>query len=148
LCLRGNKRFFSSLLAALIFLLIGANPGVGQDNAALGRKYIPRLEKILKDNIASFWLSKSLDHVNSGYTINFGPKGEPKGPGTKMIVSQARNVWLFSRMARAGYGKQNLDAAELGYRFLAEKMWDANGHFRKINTKGRREKGREKDSTS
>jgi len=92
---------------------------------------VPRLEKILKDNIASFWLSKSLDRVNGGYTINFGPKGQPKGPGTKMIVSQARNVWLFSRMARTGNGnKQYLEAADLGYKFLKEKMWDAkNGGF-------------------
>jgi len=52
--------------------------------------YIPKLEKNLKENIMAFWLSKSLDRVNGGYTINFGPKGEPKGPGTKMIVTQAR----------------------------------------------------------
>jgi len=50
---------------------------------------------------------------------------------TKMIVTQARQVWLFSRLARAGYEPQkNLEAAELGYRFLKEKMWDAtNGGF-------------------
>ena len=93
--------------------------------------YIPKLEKNLKQNIAAFWLSKSLDHTNGGYTINFGPKGEPKGPGTKMIVTQARTVWLFSRLVRAGYGGQeHLQAAEHGYHFLKEKMWDAkNGGF-------------------
>ncbi|HEV8132132.1 MAG TPA: AGE family epimerase/isomerase [Acidobacteriota bacterium] len=93
--------------------------------------YIPKLEKILKENIASFWYTKSLDHRNGGYVINFGPHGESKGGGTKMIVTQARTVWLFSRMARAGYGgKEYLDAAEWGYRFLKEKMWDAkNGGF-------------------
>ena len=93
--------------------------------------YIPKLEKNLKENIAAFWLSKSLDLANGGYTINFGPKGEPKGPGTKMIVTQARTVWLFSRLVRAGYGgPEHLKAAEHGYRFLKEKMWDAkNGGF-------------------
>jgi len=86
--------------------------------------YIPKLEKNLRDNIVAFWLTKSLDRTNGGYTINFGPKGEPKGPGTKMIVTQARTVWLFSRVVRAGYGgPEHLQAAEHGYRFLKEKMW-------------------------
>lgn len=95
------------------------------------RTYIPRLERILNDNIVPFWLSKGLDLEHGGYTINFGPKGELKDGGTKMIVTQARTMWLFSRLARAGYGdKKNLDAAELGYRFLKEKMWDdENGGF-------------------
>jgi cellobiose epimerase len=95
------------------------------------QSYIPRLEKNLKENILPFWLDKSIDRVNGGYTINFGPRGEAKGPGVKMIVTQARTVWLFSRSARAGYcGKECLDAAEHGYRFLREKMWDdRNGGF-------------------
>jgi len=43
-----------------------------------------------------------------------------------MIVTQARTVWLFCRLARAGYdGKKALDAAELGLDFLRDKMWDA-----------------------
>ncbi len=93
--------------------------------------YIPRLEKNLKENILQFWLNKSIDRVNGGYTINFGPRGEAKGPGVKMIVSQARTVWLFSRAARAGYcGKECLEGADHGYRFLLEKMWDKqNGGF-------------------
>jgi mannobiose 2-epimerase len=95
------------------------------------QSYIPRLEKNLKENILPFWLNKSIDRVNGGYTINFGPRGEAKGPGVKMIVSQARTVWLFARAARAGYcGKGCLDAAEHGYRFLRGKMWDErNGGF-------------------
>jgi mannobiose 2-epimerase len=101
------------------------------DRATLAKIYIPKFEKILDQNIASFWYSKSLDHQNGGYTINFGPDGKLKGEGTKMIVSQARTVWLFSRLARAGYGgKKYVEAADHGYRFLKEKMWDSrNGGF-------------------
>lgn len=102
-----------------------------QDRSDLAKTYVPKFEKILTENIASFWHTKSIDRANGGYTINFGPKGEPKGEGTKMIVTQARTVWLFSRLARAGYGgKEYIDAADVGYRFLREKMWDAkNGGF-------------------
>jgi mannobiose 2-epimerase len=119
-----------SCLPVLTGLLFFASATPAQETAAL-RSYVPRLEKNLKENIVGFWMSKSLDRKNGGYTINFGPKGEPKGPGTKMIVTQARQVWLFSHLAREGYGgKEFLDAADLGYRFLVDKMWDPkNGGF-------------------
>jgi len=110
----------------LICLLFTTGIYATQDRVTLAKTYIPDLEKILNENIASFWYSKCLDRENGGYTINFGPKGELKGQGTKMIVTQARRLWLFSRLARAGYdSKEYLDAAEMGYRFLKEKMWDA-----------------------
>ncbi len=99
--------------------------------AELAQMYVLRLEKILIENIVPFWYEKSLDREHGGYIINFGPEGQSRGPGTKMIVSQARMVWLFSRLARAGYERaENLEAAALGYKFLTEKMWDAkNGGF-------------------
>jgi len=38
-----------------------------------------------------------------------------------MIVTQARTLWLFSRMARAGYaGEEYLAAADIGFHFLKE----------------------------
>jgi mannose/cellobiose epimerase-like protein (N-acyl-D-glucosamine 2-epimerase family) len=106
-------------------------PGDSSRRAELADSTIPRLEKVLRENIASFWLTKSLDRVNGGYIISFGPDSEPKGPGTKMIVTQARTMWLFARLARAGYGgDEYLKAAEHGYRFLKDKMWDEkNGGF-------------------
>lgn len=103
----------------------------GADRTQVAEKYVPRLEKILTENIVPFWREKSLDRVNGGYTISFDAQGRLKEPVTKMIVTQARQVWLFSRLARAGYEPpKNLQAAELGYQFLKEKMWDpVNGGF-------------------
>jgi len=97
----------------------------------LSARYSQRLEKILSANIAPFWLQKSLDRENGGYIINFGPASEPEGAGPKALVTQARMVWYFARMARAGRDvQQNLAAAEIGYRFLKEKLWDeTNGGF-------------------
>ena len=119
------------LLVLVVFLLMSAKVYPAEQNKALAETYVPKFEKILTENIASFWHSKSVDRVNGGYTINFGPKSEPRGPGTKMIVTQARTVWLFSRLARAGYNKSEyIEAADVGYRFLKDKMWDAeNGGF-------------------
>jgi mannose/cellobiose epimerase-like protein (N-acyl-D-glucosamine 2-epimerase family) len=119
------------ILSALAILSASGPLRAADDATALAEKYVPRLEKILIENIAPFWHDKSLDREHGGYIINFGPEGQSRGPGTKMIVTQARMVWLFSRLARAGYGRsENLEAAALGYKFLTEKMWDAkNGGF-------------------
>lgn len=125
-----QKRLYIAMAFAVL-LLVCTGLSTAADRSALARTYIPKFEKILQDNITSFWYSKSLDRQNGGYTISFGPNGEIKGEGTKMIVSQARTVWLFSRLARAGYKKdQYIEAADHGYRFLTEKMWDSeNGGF-------------------
>ncbi|MDQ3252329.1 MAG: AGE family epimerase/isomerase [Acidobacteriota bacterium] len=137
---RRRSQVFTRLALTLISCVLAGMPGRAQNDRANIKSYIPKLERILNENIAPFWLDKSLDHKHGGYIINFGPKSEPKGAGTKMIVSQARTVWLFSRMARAGYGdrKKNLAAADLGYRFLKDKMWDARhgGFFWEVDATG------------
>ena len=136
----GIKKVRWSWVPVIVVLLsVWPESCPAQDRSDLAKKYVPKFEKILKENIASFWLTKSIDRVNGGYTINFGPKSEPKGEGTKMIVTQARTVWLFSRLARAGYGgKEYLDAADVGYRFLKDKMWDAKngGFYWEVDTTG------------
>lgn len=123
--------FLTLALCSIVTLSNGAVLTAAPNDAALAEEYVPRLEKILTQNIAPFWYEKSLDREHGGYIINFDQEGEPTEPVTKMIVTQARQVWLFARMARAGYRRQEyLDAAEWGYRFLTEKMWDrANGGF-------------------
>ena len=136
-----NDRSQFLWIVVSILLLFNFSPELyaAQDNIELAENYIPKLEKMLHENIASFWLVKSPDHENGGYIINFGHKGELKPGGTKMIVTQARTLWLFSRLARAGYGRQeHLKAAELGYQFLTEKMWDQEngGFYWEVDTTG------------
>jgi cellobiose epimerase len=119
------------LIAVLWAVILSTGARAAGSDEQIARTYIPRLEKILTENIVPFWYEKTLDRTNGGYIINFDAKGRLKEPVTKMIVTQARQVWLFSRLARAGYEpKRHLEAAELGYRFLREKMWDhENGGF-------------------
>jgi hypothetical protein len=100
--------------ALLILILIGMSaPSGAQDLKSLDKTYAPKLERILKENIAAFWYPKCLDRQNGGYIISFGPQGQTLQGGTKGIVTQARMVWLFSKMAREGYGqKEYLEAAD------------------------------------
>lgn len=95
---------------------------VGQE---LFGRYWARLDRILTENIIPFWYPKCLDTKNGGYLINSDRHGNLTAAKTKMIVSQARMVWFFSRLYRSSYGTVDYrKAAELGYAFLREKMWD------------------------
>lgn len=115
------------LVFCLFFSCVGSTR---EEPVQLADVYTPRLEKILTTNIIPFWLHRCLDGKNGGYIINFDKNGNKKS-GTKMIVTQARMLWLFSRLARKGYRPEEcLAAAQHGYRFLTGKMWDdKNGGF-------------------
>jgi mannobiose 2-epimerase len=129
----------SAGLCFVLMPLLAAHAEAQVDRAELAEKYMPKLERILTENIAPFWYDKCLDREHGGYSINFDQAGEPKGPGVKMIVTQARTVWLFSRLARAGYRRDEyLAAADLGYRFLTEKMWDGEhgGFYWEVDVTG------------
>jgi cellobiose epimerase len=87
------------------------------------KSYIPKPERNLKENIIPFSLNKSIDEVNGGYIINHNAAGEPRPDGSKGIVTQSRQVWLFSRLAREDYSpKETLAAAGHGYRFLPRQV--------------------------
>ena len=89
------------------------------------RNFIPKLEGNLR-NIVAFWYPATLDRTNGGYIINHDAAGKPNPGGSKGIVTQARQLWLFSRLARGGYhdSQQMAEAADHGFAFLRDKMWD------------------------
>lgn len=120
-----------------------ASAHIGPPNAGSLDAYIPRLERALYENVNPFWFPRCLDREQGGYMINHGPDGLPNGRSTKMIVSQARMVWYFSRMVRAGMTRpatrsQFTEAAEHGFQFLRAKMWDSahGGYFWEVNRDG------------
>jgi cellobiose epimerase len=117
------------LCCLLPLLFAGVTLPAPQDPLSSGSA--ERVEKILRGNIMPFWKAKCLDRANGGYILNHDIKGEPRTAPVKMIVTQARMLWYFSRLARAGIDpRENLEAAELGFRFLRDRMWDArNGGF-------------------
>ncbi len=87
---------------------------------------LPSLEKNLRENIVPFWFPRSVDREHGGYTVHYGPKGEPLAGGTKAVVTQARTLWLASRLMRSEFAQPGLrEAADAGFRFLRDRMWDA-----------------------
>lgn len=97
------------------------------------------IQHILLKNIVSFWYPQTLDMENGGFQMNHDQQGRFKGPGKKMIVTQARAVWFFSNLINNGYtDNQYIKAAKHGYEFLREAMWDKEhgGFYWEVDTTG------------
>lgn len=97
------------------------------------------LKKILTQNIMPFWYPKTLDFEGGGYHLNHDIGGEPLGKGPKMIVTQSRMLWYFSKLYNSGWaGREALEAAEHGFSFLCDKMWDKEhgGFFWEVDFQG------------
>jgi mannobiose 2-epimerase len=97
------------------------------------------LEKILNENIIPFWYPEVIDEKNGGYRLNHDINGKWLGDSDKYLVTQARTIWFFSKLARSKYGKEEyLKCAKHGYEFLISKMWDRDygGFYWAVNSKG------------
>ncbi len=117
-----------------ILLLAGAFPG--QADLQEARE---TLERLLLRNILPFWHPQVIDHEDGGYRLNHDPQGRWKGKSNKRIVTQARVVWFYSRLARSRFGKEeHREAARHGYRFLRDKLWDgaSGGFFWEVDSAG------------
>jgi mannobiose 2-epimerase len=117
--------------AALLLCIVPLGAPAQTDARKVAKEYIPRIERNLTGNIIPFWMGRSIDRTNGGYIISHNAEGEPNPNASKGIVTQARQVWLFSKLAAEGYKpKESLEAAQHGFAFLRDKMWDkANGGF-------------------
>ena len=84
------------------------------------RDIVRRLERLLHENILPFWYPGAIDR-RGGYHLYFDATGRTRARGPRMIVTQARMVWLFARLARFGHRPAAmLEAAEHGCRYLRE----------------------------
>jgi mannobiose 2-epimerase len=100
---------------------------------------VPAIEKNLRENIIPFWFPRAIDREHGGYTIHYGPKGEPLSGGSKGIVTQARTLWLASRLLRGEYAQPGFrEAADAGFRFLRDRLWDGEhgGFFWEVDPRG------------
>jgi mannobiose 2-epimerase len=104
---------------------LGAAPVAAAAQTPDAQPFVARLEKNLRENILPFWFPKTLDRENGGYVLNHDIAGAARANGTKGIVTQARQLWFAARVARTGYrADEMLAAAEHGFRFLRDRMWD------------------------
>jgi mannobiose 2-epimerase len=126
--------------AAIWLCIVAATPARAQESAPPLRRHQPALERNLRESIIGFWYPRSVDRENGGYRVAFGPAGEPRPGAAKMIVTQARMLWLSSRLLRDGHEPAQMRrAADHGFSFLTERMWDPQhgGFFWEVDETGR-----------
>ncbi|HEY8537048.1 MAG TPA: hypothetical protein VIL25_11380, partial [Vicinamibacterales bacterium] len=89
------------------------------------RAVAPELEANLTRNIIPFWYPHTIDTEYGGFLLDHDASGRFRGTAPKMLVTQARMVWLSARLHRDGRGGEAMrEAARQGYRFLMDRMWD------------------------
>ncbi|MBA2563917.1 MAG: AGE family epimerase/isomerase [Gemmatimonadetes bacterium] len=99
------------------------------------------LTRILTENVVPFWSARVVDLEEGGYRTNHDRYGICKGRADKHLITQARVVWFFSRLAGTPYGRAtDLKVAEHGYLFLRDCMWDRQfgGFFWEVDPSGSR----------
>jgi mannobiose 2-epimerase len=128
----------------LCLALLNADPTVGGEVPARPsadhlRKQAERCRQILKTSIIDFYLPACVDRANGGYLESLeGNKFTPTGE--KFLTLQARQLWFFSTLARAGIEKEAaLAAARTGFDFLEGKFRDRTngGYFAKVSDTGK-----------
>lgn len=88
------------------------------------------IEKELNNHL-TIWYPRLIDTINGGYWTNFEYDWTRSEDQNKMLVTQARGLWTAARAAVA-FPNNNMykKAADHGFKFLTEKMWDVkNGGF-------------------
>ena len=87
---------------------------------------LPELRRNLDEAVIAYWYPASVDRQQGGYAIASDDEGRLVRSTERMIVSQARMLWLSARLARAGHRVEEMKrAAAHGYAFLRDRMWDA-----------------------
>jgi mannobiose 2-epimerase len=117
------------------------------DAQATLARYAERFERRLRETILPYWARVAPDDEGGGYLLGAdagvprarGPvrqrfrRSTPAPADTKLAVTHARLVWLFSRAHRAGLAgsREYLALATRGYDFLGEHFHDVeHGGYR------------------
>ena len=83
-----------------------------------------RLLTHMGQSLLPFWLEHCVDREHGGYLTNLDRDGSMLS-GEKMLVTQSRLVWVFSRLWQDGYRDMRIgEAARSGFQFLREHFWD------------------------
>jgi len=101
---------------------------------------VPRLERVLLQNVAPFWRTRARDDTLGGYHLNHDGVGRDLGPAPRHIIGQTGTLWFFSRLCGSPWGTDaDAQAARHGYAWLRDAMWDGvhGGFFWEVHPDGR-----------
>jgi mannobiose 2-epimerase len=115
-------RFGQALTLIIIFLLCPKSYALSTSTEP-AETYIPRLERILKQNIVPFWYDKSLDRANGGF-YDSGPFNAPADKREKVWWVQAEAVVSALRMYRMTQDAKYLAVFERTFDFIDKQLVD------------------------
>ncbi|HZY83864.1 MAG TPA: AGE family epimerase/isomerase [Gemmataceae bacterium] len=102
------------------------------------REQARRCRALLKASLVDFYLPAAVDRTNGGYFESLRD-GKLAPTGEKFLTLQARQLWFFSTLARAGVEPDAARAAaRTGFEFLEKRMRDRThgGYFAKVTDAG------------
>ena len=124
----------SCVAAAFIFYLTVIAHAQAPPDARLAQQ----CRSILKESIVDFYLPGCVDQEHGGYLENLDSNGRFV-TDEKFLTLQARHLWFFSAIAKAGIDTDRaLKAATLGYQFIEDHFHDPRngGYFTKVARDG------------
>ena len=90
----------------------------------LTKPYLVEMFNEFKNNLLNKWYPLVIDEEFGGYYSNITYDWQLEDEQDKMIVTQARHIWLLSKAADLFEDDKYKFMAEHGFRFLKEFMWD------------------------
>jgi mannobiose 2-epimerase len=133
------RRLALVLAAALGAALAGAAPAEQPDPEARHAAVRQVVTEHLEEKLWPWWLNNSPDGEHGGFLTELNRDGSARS-GRKTLVSQARQIWAFSRMWNDGFREPGtLKAARSGVEFLQEHFWDEahDGWFWEVDRAGK-----------
>lgn len=86
---------------------------------------LAEVQNHLRDELLPFWLTHGQDKEYGGYLTYLDKHGNPTGETVKTLLCQARMIYTYSSVHRAGFGQgEFLEIARQGVEFVTEHFWD------------------------
>lgn len=83
-----------------------------------------RIEDLLTDNVVPFWRARATAGPD-GYPELFDGAGQLVRTKSRHVRTQARTLWVLSRLMQTPYGwRESTGAAARGFEFLSQRFWD------------------------
>jgi len=97
-----------------------------------------RLRPWLCDVLLPFWASTGFDAEHGAFVEKFEPDGRPSGDDYTRVRVQARQIYVFSHAAVAGFSDVGLARAQSAFGFLERHAWDRadGGWFHRLRRSG------------
>ena len=97
-----------------------------------------RLQPWLSGTLLPFWAESGFDREHGAFVEKFEPSGEASREDYTRVRVQARQIYVFSHAAVAGFSDVGLERARSAFAFLEEHAWDRaqGGWFQRLRRSG------------